>query len=451
MRRRQPPGLTRSSGRMAHGFALPFAVMSSPLARTLLSITGFALFALVVALLARTEIRWELWTAGLLGLLAYNVGYPVLSWPRLRPPADDVAPAEIPALASTLLRELPQEAAPQREEDPRPRPEQLSNGLLVLDRYYRIVWCNDAAAAQFRVDAKRDLGRPIASVFRHPSLADYLTAGDFSKALRLRTGGGAPKLSVEFVPYMDSGWLLLSRVARAAQPETTPRECIANVSHELRAPLTVLLGFLETVRELQLDPNVSRDYLDRMEVQCRRMQRIIEDLLRLSALESAPEATREERVDVGDVLARIESETRALSGGRHRIELEAEDGFDLLGAEGEIVSALGNLASNAVRYTPPGGLVRLVWRVTAAGAEFAVEDTGIGIEKKHIPHLTERFYRVDPAGTRGGTGLGLAIVKQALGRHQAALEIKSKPGKGSRFIARFPTSRVVATRPAFLQ
>jgi hypothetical protein len=74
MRRRQPPGLTPSSGRMAHGFALPFAVMSSPLARTLLSITGFALFALVVALLARTEIRWELWTAGLLGLLAYNVG-----------------------------------------------------------------------------------------------------------------------------------------------------------------------------------------------------------------------------------------------------------------------------------------------------------------------------------------------------------------------------------------
>jgi two-component system phosphate regulon sensor histidine kinase PhoR len=327
----------------------------------------------------------------------------------------------------------------------------LSNGLLVLDRYYRIVWCNDAAAAQFRVDAKHDLGRPIASVFRHPSLADYLTAGDFSKALRLRTGGGAPKLSVEFVPYMDSGWLLLSRVARAAQPERASRECIANVSHELRAPLTVLLGFLETVRELQLDPNVSRDYLDRMEVQCRRMQRIIEDLLRLSALESAPEATREERVDVGEVLARIESETRALSGGRHRIEVEAEDGFDLLGAEGDIVSALGNLASNAVRYTPPGGLVRLVWRVTAAGAEFAVEDTGIGIEKKHIPHLTERFYRVDPAGKRGGTGLGLAIVKQALGRHQATLEVKSKLGKGSRFTARFPTSRVVATRPAFLQ
>ena len=151
------------------------------------------------------------------------------------------------------------------------------------------------------------------------------------------------------------------------------------------------------------------------------------------------------------VLARVKADADALSGGRHRITLDATEGYDIAGAESEIASALGNLASNAVRYTPQGGSVHIVWRASSAGAEFIVEDTGIGIEPQHIARLTERFYRVDRGRSRetGGTGLGLAIVKHALARHQAALEIQSEPGKGSRFTARFPARRVLpaATRP----
>jgi two-component system phosphate regulon sensor histidine kinase PhoR len=178
------------------------------------------------------------------------------------------------------------------------------------------------------------------------------------------------------------------------------------------------------------------------------MQRIIDDLLTLSTLESAPEPPHEEHVDVALLLSRIHSEAQALSGGRQRITLDAEPGVDLLGAESEIASAFGNLASNAVRYTPPGGEVRLIWRGSQKGAEFAVEDTGVGIEAEHIPRLTERFYRVDRGRSRetGGTGLGLAIVKHALARHQAILEIDSTPGKGSRFTAKFPARRVVSAR-----
>jgi len=123
------------------------------------------------------------------------------------------------------------------------------------------------------------------------------------------------------------------------------RDFVANVSHELRTPLTVLVGFLETVRELKLDPERSRDYLNLMAEQSRRMQRIIDDLLTLSTLESAPEPPREERVDVALLLSRIQSEATALSAGRQRITLDAEPGFDLLGTEFEIASAFGNLAS----------------------------------------------------------------------------------------------------------
>jgi two-component system phosphate regulon sensor histidine kinase PhoR len=174
------------------------------------------------------------------------------------------------------------------------------------------------------------------------------------------------------------------------------------------------------------------------------MQRIIDDLLTLSALDSAPPATDDLRIAVRPLLQRLGADAAALSAGRHVIRLEGETTSEILGVEGELTSALGNLVSNAIRYTPPGGVVTLSWREGPDGARFTVEDTGIGIEAEHIPRLTERFYRVDRSRSRetGGTGLGLAIAKHALARHDAVLEIQSEPGKGSRFSARFPARRL---------
>ena len=357
---------------------------------------------------------------------------------------DACAPPREPERAWTGRRGEPDRTFPCALPEGLPR----SYGMAILDREHRLLWCNDMGAAHLAIDGRKDGGRPLAELVRHPSLAAYLADGDFSKSLRLRPAdAGGTILSLQFVPYAAFGWLLLSRnVERAARLEIMRRECIANVSHELRAPLTVLVGFLETLRGLKPDATLSRDCLDRMEEQCGRMQRIIEDLLRLSTLESAPEPSRDERVGIDGLLARVCAEAEALSAGRHRIVLDAEGGFDLLGAGNEIASAFGNLASNAVRYTEPGGTVRLAWRASFNGAEFAVEDTGVGIAKEHIPRVTERFYRVDRDHSRhsGGTGLGLAIVKDVLARHQATLEIESEPGKGSRFRAKFPAHRVAA-------
>ena len=325
----------------------------------------------------------------------------------------------------------------------------LPYGVAILDAECRIVWCNDSCETHFGIDAESDVGQPITYLVRQPEFVEYVTAEDFSKPIQLKTARDGLVLSVQFVPYVDSQRLLLSRdITQGIRLETMRRDFVANVSHELRTPLTVLVGFLETVRELKLDPERSRDYLNLMAEQSKRMQRIIDDLLTLSTLESAPEPPRDERVDIALLLSRIHSEAGALSGGRQRITLDVEPGFDLLGAESEIASAFGNLASNAVRYTPQGGEVRLIWRGSQKGAEFIVEDTGVGIEAEHIPRLTERFYRVDRGRSRetGGTGLGLAIVKHALARHQAALEIESTPGVGSRFTARFPGRRVVPVR-----
>jgi two-component system phosphate regulon sensor histidine kinase PhoR len=328
----------------------------------------------------------------------------------------------------------------------------LPYGVVILDAEFRILWCNDSAEVHFELSAEQDQRQPILNLVRQPEFANYAAARDFSAPLELRTArDDGLIISVQFVPYEESQWLLLSRdVTQAARLEAVRRDFVANVSHELRTPLTVLVGFLETLRERKVEPERAATFMGLMGEQGKRMQRILDDLLALSTLESAPEPPGEERVAVAGLLARVRSEAEGLSAGRHRIVLDETPGYDLLGAEAELASAFGNLASNAVRYTPAGGEVRLSWRAGPSGAVFTVEDTGIGIQREHIPRLTERFYRVDRGRSRetGGTGLGLAIVKHTLARHQATLEIESEPGKGSRFIARFPARRVVPARAA---
>jgi two-component system, OmpR family, phosphate regulon sensor histidine kinase PhoR len=321
------------------------------------------------------------------------------------------------------------------------------DGVVILDADNRIEWCNDTAESHFDLDVETDAGQPVINLMRQPEFVAYVESGDYSQPLELRSArAGGAIFSVQIIPYGDAQKLLLSRdVTRLDKLETMRRDFVANVSHELRTPLTVLSGFLETIKELQLDPQRSRDYLNLMAEQGKRMERIVDDLLTLSTLESAPSPPLDERVPVMPLLERLRVDGAALSGGKHRIVLDAEPGFDLLGAESEIASAFGNLVTNAIRYTPDGGEVRITWRASAHEAEFAVIDSGIGIAPEHVPRLTERFYRVDRGRSRatGGTGLGLAIVKHVLSRHQATLDIRSETGTGSRFAARFPARRVV--------
>jgi two-component system phosphate regulon sensor histidine kinase PhoR len=320
----------------------------------------------------------------------------------------------------------------------------LPDGVVILDGD-RIAWCNDTARHHLEIDSARDAGTPITHLVRIPEFLEYLEGGDYSRPVQVQPPYSAERvLSLQVVPYGENQRLVLSRdVTQFKQVERMRREFVANVSHELRTPLTVVTGFLETVRD-EKDPAAASRYLDLMDEQAKRMQRLVEDLLTLSSLESSPPPPLEERIDMAALLERLGAEARALSGGRHRIEVESGAAPDLLGSEKELASAFGNLVSNAIRYTPEGGRVRLGWKATPDGAAFEVADTGIGIAAEHIPRLTERFYRVDRGRSRetGGTGLGLAIVKHALSRHGAMLDVESSPGEGSRFSARFAGPRL---------
>ena len=320
----------------------------------------------------------------------------------------------------------------------------LPDGVVILDADNRIEWCNDTAAAQLGLDPRGDPGQAIGNLIRTPAFLEYLAGGAWAAPVKVPIGTSGV-LALQLIPYGEAQKLLLARdVTQEERIETMRRDFVANVSHELRTPLTVLVGFLETVRELKLDPQRTRDYLGMMQEQSARMHRIIEDLLTLSMLESAPPLAGE-RVRIRPLLERVRFDAVALSGGRHALSLEGSPALDILGSEAELSSAFGNLVTNAVRYTPAGGEVRVRWSDGAEGASFTVEDTGIGIAPEHLPRLTERFYRIDRSRSRetGGTGLGLAIVKHAVARHQATLDVESAPGAGSRFTIRFPPARTL--------
>lgn len=322
----------------------------------------------------------------------------------------------------------------------------LNDGVVLLDRRNAIEFCNTTAEMQLGLTIGADRGQPIVNLVRQPEFVAYLKSGDFSRPLSLRSErADARVLSVHVIPYADQRRLLqIKDVTQADRLDRMRSDFVANVSHELRTPLTVLAGFLETLQEFEVDRDERERYLALMAEQSRRMQAIVQDLLTLSSIESAPPPVSEP-VDMASLIDKLRRDGEALSAGKHNIVVDSDGRGDLRGAEAELTSAFGNLVANAVRYTPAGGTVRLIWKATAQGAEFAVEDSGIGIDAKHIPRLTERFYRVDRGRSRdaGGTGLGLAIVKHSLNRHQAQLDITSTPGVGSRFAARFPAARVI--------
>ncbi|WP_454752207.1 phosphate regulon sensor histidine kinase PhoR [Cupriavidus necator] len=322
------------------------------------------------------------------------------------------------------------------------------NGVLMLDDADQIEWCNDVAEQHFGLNARRDVRQRITHLIRRPEFVHYLTRQRFDEPLVMRDMGEHKHsvIAVQILPYGDNRKLVITQdITKLENTEAMRRDFVANVSHELKTPLTVLTGFLETVRDLPVSEEDRRRYIDLMLVQSVRMQSIVEDLLALARLESDEQAPGNDIVPVQAMVAHLRHDAEALSQGRHQVSAEIDTTVGLRGAETELLSALGNLVSNAVRYTPDGGRItmRLGWE--DGHAVFSVADTGLGIAPEHIPRLTERFYRVDRSRSRdtGGTGLGLAIVKHVLSRHHADLRVTSEVGRGSVFRVIFPLERSV--------
>ncbi len=330
----------------------------------------------------------------------------------------------------------------------------MPDGTVILNKDGAIEWFNEAAQQLLGLQAGRDVGQRIVNLIRHPEFTRFLAMGASAEPLRMTAPmDDGLTLSLRVVPYGKEQRLLIARdVSQQLRLEQMRRDFVANVSHELRTPLTVVSGFVETLLDEQgAYPEHVQRSLALMQQQTSRMQHIVEDLLLLSRLETDRNRPPHEVVAVPAVLAMIQEGVETLVEQKGQsLSLECDNALWIYGAEKELYSAFSNLVTNAVRYTPEGGEIRVLWYRDEAGAHFEVQDTGMGIAPQHIPRLTERFYRVDVGRSRdvGGTGLGLAIVKHVVNRHGGTLRISSTLNKGSTFSCDFPISLIVADKAA---
>jgi two-component system phosphate regulon sensor histidine kinase PhoR len=323
------------------------------------------------------------------------------------------------------------------------------DATLILSSNDEIEWANSASERLLGIATPRDSGQRITNLVRHPEFAAYLRHGEYAEALETPAPGQPGRsLSIRIIPFGSHQKLIIAHdTTHLANLEQMRSNFVANISHELRTPLTVLTGFLETLKDMDKPAGVElKKHFQTMHDQAVRMTRLVDDLLTLSRLETTAPARHEETVNVPAMLASLKEMGELLSGERrHHIRLVADAGLRLTGNEDELRSAFSNLVNNAVRYTPPGGDIDLSWGLEGDSPVFTVRDSGEGIPPQHLPHLTQRFYRVDTARSRdtGGTGLGLSIVKHILLRHDARLDIDSELGRGSRFRCVFPAARAV--------
>lgn len=326
----------------------------------------------------------------------------------------------------------------------------MPDGAVILDEDNEIITCNRAAKQLAGLKRKKDRGQRVDNILRDPELTRLLHSDDYRSTVDMMSPvTDGDWLNCRVVPYgADQKLLLLRDVTERIRLGKIRRDFVANASHELRSPLTVISGYLDAIADDEAMPESWAKPVAQMQAQAARMRRMLAELLELSRLESAGPAKLDQPVDV---LGLLESTTQALEGHANvaRIVIDASSAAKLQGNSAEIETVIVNLLSNAIRYTPADGEISVGWHSGADGADLIVADTGEGIEPEHIQRLTERFFRVDKGRSRddGGVGLGLAIVKHVLARHDAELIVTSEVGTGSEFRCHFPVDRVVVEAP----
>jgi two-component system phosphate regulon sensor histidine kinase PhoR len=411
------------------------------------------------------RIGWPLLSGGVgaaLAVMALTVldtlkGYTLLDW--LRTP--EVAAPKLPGLwgevayrVQRVLQERDQQIASEKARLSQflSAVEASPNGVLLLDATDHIMWISTMAAEHFGLNPQRDLDQRVTNLIRQPAFVQFLAAGDFRQPVQCPTAQGPQTtLQIHARVYGEGLKLVLSQdITERERADTMRRDFVANVSHEIRTPLTVLSGFIETLGSLPLTEVERKRVIELMSQQADRMRTLVADLLTLAQIEGSPRPSSDKWIKVDALMLRLENDGRALSREQHPMSFTLDTAgqrCEISGVESEWLSAMGNLVSNAVRYTPSGSAIEVSWALHEDGsAEFSVRDHGIGIAPEHISRLTERFYRVDGSRSRetGGTGLGLSIVKHVAQRHGGELKIISEPGKGSTFSLTIPAVRVRA-------
>lgn len=318
----------------------------------------------------------------------------------------------------------------------------MRDGVVMVDDSGAIEWFNEAVQPLLGLRFPDDKGQTLTNLVRTPEFNAYFIAGDYTEPLQYYTNGETrAHLRVEITYFGEGERLLFVRdVTDTVRMEQIRRDFVGNVSHELRTPLTVITGYLGTfLSDPDAFPAPYHKALQQMIQQAVRMENLLKDLLWLSRIESEEREEKRELVNICSLLEELREELGCASPDRE-IQLDLKTEHKVLGDYRELYSAVSNLVSNALKYSPDNSPVRVSWREVEEGFALTVSDLGMGIDPMHIPRLTERFYRVDDSrsSATGGTGIGLAIVKHVAAAHEARLHIESQLGEGSTFHLLFP-------------
>ena len=329
----------------------------------------------------------------------------------------------------------------------------MRDGVIMTDARGTMEWWNGSAEHLLGFRRNIDRGQFIHNLIRTPAFKTYFDSRDYHEPLEIHSPAKPHiRLQIQISLFGDDDRLIVAKdVTRLYQLEQMRRDFVANVSHEMRTPLTVISGYLETMTDNADDlPPKWQRAITTMSLQSSRMEALITDLILLSKIETGEMTVNDTPTDISALIGKICHDAQAFSGEKqHKFTIDITDQRLFKGDESQLRSAFSNLIFNAVKYTPPEGHITVTWHTDREGAHLSVRDTGIGVDPIHIPRLTERFYRADPSRHKdtGGTGLGLAIVKHVLLNHDGTLEIKSRTGEGSEFICHFPRERLVERAP----
>lgn len=318
----------------------------------------------------------------------------------------------------------------------------VPDAAIILNEKNDILWCNQLARKMLGIIFPQDLGQRLDNLIRHPDFIYYLNQGDFNEPFEFPSPVVAELLlECRIISYGGEYLLLIIRdVTRLRQLENMRKNFVANVSHELKTPLTVLQGYLEIMTDSADINRPESKSLAVMTQQTQRMQAMVEQLLILSKIEDEPVINYGQSINMPFFMKKLSNEATTLAAEKHKLTFYCDSSINPFGNELQLASACSNLISNAIKYTPAPGEIEVRWEKVIHGGKFSVVDNGLGIENQHIPRLTERFYRIDSARSRtnGGSGLGLAIVKHALKHHHSLLEVNSVPNQGSCFSFTIP-------------
>ena len=316
--------------------------------------------------------------------------------------------------------------------------EALMDGVIALNENNEIIWSNRKSQIMLNINDKKDTGNPINYIFRNTNLIKYLEQENYEESIKINLDANSNKIvEIKIVLFGEKQKVLIAKdISQAVKIESDRKEFISNVSHELKTPLTVISGFIETLEDMFASSGKEhKNILGMMGNQAYRMSKLIDDLLMLSNVESSVFQNRSENVGINKIISKIKKNASILNAKEHKIKYQIDSNLNIYGSKKEIESAFQNLVTNAIRYTGENGSIFISWSLINGLPIFEVRDTGSGIEKKHIDKITERFYRVDADRSRnsGGTGLGLSIVKNIIKQHDGELKITSNLGKGSSF------------------